>query len=74
MTLKYDWFNERTDKVALMMPCTINNSPDVAAFNGDMKKSFAEQGIFEAGGPNWYVQAGKIAELLGLEAIAFLMG
>ena len=68
LTTDYDWFKERTYKVAMFMPCAIADSTK-DSFNGELKEAYKANDIFEEGGPTWYLTAGKLAKVGGLEFV-----
>jgi len=62
----YDFFKERTDKVLMQAPCRIMSEIYLAWMNEKSITGMKATGIFELGGPTWYLTAGKISKALGL--------
>jgi len=63
---QYDFFKERTDKVLMQGPCRIMSESTVAWVNEKSMTNWKESGIFELGGPTWYLTADKMSESSGL--------
>lgn len=76
MTLQYDFFKERTNKVALMAPCTVTSADmyPKTVFNAATTKLAAAKGIFEIGGPTWASTIVNIRELIGVKGLAGFLG
>jgi len=62
----YDFFKERTDKVLMQAPCRIMSETSFTWMNEKSITALKAAGIFEFGGPTWYLTAGKISKALGL--------
>mmetsp|Transcript_6605 Transcript_6605/g.8973 ORF Transcript_6605/g.8973 Transcript_6605/m.8973 type:complete len:181 (+) Transcript_6605:574-1116(+) len=62
----YDFFKERTDKVLMQSPCRIMSDFSNSWVNEKSMTNWKESGIFELGGPTWYLTAGKMSESSGL--------
>ena len=75
LTLRYDFFKERTNKVVLMSPCTITAEfmYPTAIFNVGTTKLCAATGIFEIGGPTWASTSVKLAKIIGVEGFAGML-
>ena len=55
LAMRYEYFEERTDKVALFAPCTVTDGSMYPwyMFNPASIKILEEKNIFEIGGPTW---------------------
>lgn len=68
--LEYEnFFKDRAYKVVNMAPCTITAPEMYAAFNMATVNAVKALGIFELGGPTWYLTVVKLRKVLGLKGL-----
>ena len=70
MALDYEnFYKDRTYKVVQLAPCTITAKDQYAPFNMATVNALNAAGIFEIGGPTWYLTVVKIREALGIKGL-----
>mmetsp|Transcript_74104 Transcript_74104/g.102923 ORF Transcript_74104/g.102923 Transcript_74104/m.102923 type:complete len:108 (-) Transcript_74104:31-354(-) len=72
---EYDFYRDKVYKVIQQAPCTITNESMYKGFNLATVKGIKALGIYDIGGPDWYLVQGKLRKFLGQKGIqAILMG